>query len=106
MGAPVATHASTYAYGFLVVEPGEFLKLLDRKGKEKAVVILVRQWVGVINRREVYTYITRYGEFTVVTRSEALLPLPSGTEVIEAKKLVLPSPVETALASIARHSRQ
>ena len=90
--APVATHARTYAYGFLIMEPAGLLKLL-----EKTVVILVRQRVGVISRREVYTYVTKYGEFTVVTRSETLLPLSSSTEIIEAKKLLLPSPVAATL---------
>ncbi|WP_156327977.1 hypothetical protein [Pyrodictium delaneyi] len=39
-GAPVTARAGTYAYCFLVVEPDEFLKLLD--GKEKTMILVRR----------------------------------------------------------------
>jgi len=94
-GASASSQAEAFTYGFLVVEPSEFLKLLG-KSKEQ-VVVVVRRRVGILNRREEFVYIAKYGDFTVLTRSPEPLPLPPGTEVIEARELVLPHAVLTAL---------
>ena len=91
--------ASSLVYGFLIMKPMEFLKIINRLGKD-AVVVLVVKNVGVVHKRKTYIYATKYGEFTVLTRSERPLPLRSDIELVAAEDIILPVAVRSKLDSL------
>jgi len=91
--------AQTFAYGFLVFEPEEFLRLVS-KTDSRAVVVLVKKRKGIVNRKDVYIYVAKYGDFTILTRSETPLSLPSNAELIASKDLTIPPAVMRALKLI------
>lgn len=91
--------AQAFAYGYIIVKPDEFIKLLN-KSEKKVVVLLCIDKKGVFKRSENYVYITKYGDFIVMTKSSKKLVLPSNVEIINIEKLVLPIPARTALDSL------
>ncbi len=91
--------ASALVYGFLIVKPMEFLKIVNRLGKD-AVVVLVVKDLGVVHKRKNYIYATKYGGFTVLTRSEKPLPLRSDIELVTANDIILPVAVRSKLDSL------
>ena len=94
-----AAHAAALAHSFLILKPEEFIKLVNRLGRNSVVVLVVKK-TGIVNRREVYIYAARYGGFTVLTRTLKPLPLPSGIELVTAEDIVLPVAVKNKLDSI------
>ena len=100
--ATAMTSAAVLVHGYLVMEPSELLKLLDRM--ERPVVVLVVKREGVLHKRDTYIYAVRYGDFTVLTKTETPLLLPSNAEVIRAKDIILPPDVLTRLNAIAKKS--
>ena len=91
--------AGALVYGFLITKPMEFLKIVNRLEKD-AVVVLVIKNVGVVYKRKTYIYATKYGGFTVLTRSEKSLPLRSDIELVIAKDIILPVAVRSKLDSL------
>lgn len=98
-GAAAAVHAESFSNGYLILKPAEFLKLVSKSGRN-AVVVVIKEREGVINRKDVYAYVSKYGELTIMTRSATQLPLPSNAEVVTAEKLVLPPAVRSRLNSV------
>ncbi|ADC64736.1 hypothetical protein Ferp_0563 [Ferroglobus placidus DSM 10642] len=97
--ARAAASAQKFTFGFLIFEPEEFLKLVKtaRETDGRAVVILVKKRKGVVNRKDEYIYAAKYADFTILTRSETPLALPSKTELIVSRDIVLPVAVMHAL---------
>ena len=77
----------------------EFLKIVNKLEKD-AVVVLVIKNVDVVHKRKTYIYATKYGGFTVLTRSEKPLPLSSDIELVTAKDIILPVAVCSKLDSL------
>ncbi len=94
--------ARALAYSFLVVSPGEFLRLVSRL--QEPLVIVIPQERGIVNKRMVYTYATAYGGLVVVTRSPSPLQLPGEAMVVEAEKLVAPTAVYMLLDKVLREA--
>ncbi len=97
--------ARALAYSFLIVSPGEFLRLVSRL--REPLVIVIPQERGIVNKRMVYTYATVYGGLVIVTRSPGPLQLPSEAIVVEAERLVAPTTVYMLLDKVlqeAEHS--
>lgn len=42
--------------------------------------MIIKEKKGVINRKDVYAYVGRYGELTIITRSAKPPPSPSNAE--------------------------
>lgn len=89
-----------FALGFLILEPSEFLKLLEKV--ERPVVLYTVKREGILSKKDTYTYVAKYGEFTILTKTETPLTLPSKVELILVKDIVLPSEVQAHLNSIAK----
>ncbi len=85
--------------GFLVVEPSEFLKFLSGSDGERVVVLAVRD-TGVVHKEKTYIYATVYGGFTLLTKTDTPLPLPSNTKTIKVEEIILPPAVWTKLNKI------
>ena len=103
VGAASAS-AKALAYGFLVVAPREFLRLVSRL--REPLVVVIPQERGIVNKRMVYTYAAAYGGLVVVTRSPRPLQLPSEAIVVEAEKLVAPITVYTLLDKVLREAER
>lgn len=72
--------------GVLVtVEPADFTAILAR-AKEPLVVIAPGGWLF----QERFQYLTSYKGLAFYTKSVEEIPLPAGTEVIQANKLWMP----------------
>lgn len=98
-GVAAAVAAQAFAYGYIIVKPDEFIKLLN-KSEKKVVVLLYIGRKGVFNKSENYVYITKYGDFIVMTKSSKKLVLPFNVEIINIEKLVLPIAARSALDSL------
>lgn len=97
--AGAAASASALVYDYLVLEPVEFLKLVNKLGR-KAVVIMVVKRSGIISKKDTFIYVVKYGGFTALTRTYTPLPLSGDVEVAVAKEIVLPNTVWMKLNSI------
>ena len=95
-----AAAAAAFALGYLILEPSEFLKLLEKM--EKPIVLYMVKREGILSKKDMYTYVAKYGEFTILTKTETPLTLPSKAELIPVKDIVLPPHVELRLDSIAK----
>ena len=98
---PPGVYASEtmFVYGFLIMKPAEFLKIINRLGRDAVVVLAVKN-EGVVRKRKTYIYAAKYGGFTVLTRSEKPLPLRSDVELVVAEHVVLPVAVRSRLNSL------
>lgn len=97
--AGACASAGALVYGFLIMKPMEFLKIVNKLEKNTVVVLVVRN-VGVVHKRKTYIYATKYGGFTVLTRSEKPLPLRSDIELVTAEDIILPVAVRSKLDSL------
>ena len=98
--ATVVAMSRTFALGYLILEPSEFVKLLEKT--EKPVVLYMVKREGILSKKDTYTYIARYGEFTILTKTETPLVLPSRAEQIPVRDVVLPPEVQSRLNSIVK----
>lgn len=98
--AAVVATKRVFALGYLILEPSEFLKLLEKM--EKPVVLYMVKREGILSKKDMYTYVAKYGEFTILTKTETPLTLPSKAELIPVKDMVLPPHVQSHLNSIAK----
>jgi len=98
--AAAAAMVRVFALGYLILEPSEFLKLLEKM--EKPIVLYMVKREGILSKKDMYTYVAKYGEFTILTKTETPLTLPSKAELIPVKDIVLPPHVELRLDSIAK----
>ena len=101
-GATAAAVASSEAlvHGYLIMKPQEFIKLLSKE--ENTVVILVVKQAGVLHKKVTYTYAATYGGFTILTKTETPLPLPSDVEIVRAEDLIVPPAVTSRLNSLSK----
>lgn len=92
-----AITAMALIHGYLIMEPKEFLRLVNSIEDKSPVIVLVTRQVGVVHKRIEYIYTIKYGEFIVLTKSESSLPLPPNTRLIMARRLILPPAVSYRL---------
>ncbi len=102
-GSAAAASAHAFVNGYLILKPNEFIRLISRS-EGKIVVVLVVERVGILNKKDTYVYVSKYGDMTVLTKSEMPLSLPSFTEVIIAESLILPPAVRTRLNSVCKQA--
>ena len=102
MGATAAAVASaeSLVHGYLIMKPQDFLKLLNKQ--ENTVVILVVKQAGVLHKKVTYIYAAKYGGFTILTKTETPLLLPSGAEIVRAEDLIVPPAVINRLNSLSK----
>ncbi len=97
--ASASASAHALVHDFLVLEPKEFMKLVNKLGRNTVVVLVVRN-IGIVHKKEVYIYAVKYGGFTALTKTSTPLPLSSDTEIVVARDIILPPAVWTKLNSI------
>lgn len=84
-GAAAAIANAIKASGVLIrVEPGEFSKLMNR-AKDPLIVVAT----GGVFRKN-YQYLMSYKGLTFFTKSGVPLPLPGGTELVNAGRIWIP----------------
>lgn len=84
--AAAALAQATKASGiFVQVEPRDFQQILYKA--ENPLVVVTQ--VGLFNKK--LQYLLSYRGFVFATKSESQIHLPSGTEVIAAAKVWIPS---------------
>lgn len=103
-GTGIHVEAELYTHGYVIVTSEQFLKILEYLKRES--VVLVHERKGLLTKRVEYIYVTKYGEFVVITCTETPLMLPSDINVIRVKSLELPSRVLIALSKVRKRTRQ
>lgn len=85
MAASAAQAAAIKASGLIVtVTPADFMRILKRIESPLVVTALGGFWGTK------YHYLTSYRGFAFFTKSDSSLPLPEGTETIEAETIWMP----------------
>ncbi|RLE56033.1 MAG: hypothetical protein DRJ40_06390 [Thermoprotei archaeon] len=69
-----------FVYGFIIVEPETFIKLVD---EDEGLVLYCRKKRFL--RGTVYIYVSNYRGFYVITKSVEPISLPSSVDVIEVR---------------------
>ena len=87
--AAAAIAQATKASGVIVrVEPRDFLSILEQEEGP----LVVHATGGFFNTN--YQYLTSYKGLAFFTKSQAPINLPRGTELVQAKKIWIPSSVQ------------
>ncbi|MBW8000560.1 MAG: hypothetical protein FVQ80_00875 [Planctomycetes bacterium] len=82
-GAVIATNAISAIGSIVIVEPNEFISILEKSEKP----IAVHSPSGFMTKHK---YITSYKGLVFFTKSSTELIIPSFVEIIKAKKIFIP----------------